>query len=445
MTDGSTTAVFTSRGWSVECVTTHEALVALKGEWQELERAAGTDLPFQTWEWCVSWWAHFREDRVGVRDSLRVCTIRLHDQLVGIAPFMLTERPAVGPFRSRLLQFIGADPNITEVRTMLCVPDVADDCYAALHDFLSSKSCEWDWIAWQIPTSVVSAIAQKSTFVTKSERSAYVLDLVPTWEQFLTRLHRSIRGLVRKYYRDLAGDGLEVRLEVVDQPSAIAPALTDFFRLFAARETLKGSRGQPQLFASPQAQAFLSETSWRLACRDAARVFRLWVGNTMVATRVGFQLGDRLYLYYSGWDSDYARYGVMTVLLSEIIQYGIQHNLRSVHLSTGTDLSKTRWSPTELRYAEGVQISWRPAAAVRHRAHEAAFRIAASKLVSQLVPSVLLRRTRQDGTVEDPTPFRGLYARRLHGFAVAGAVLAVLDLLDGKLDHVLKVLPIGVS
>src|SRR5712692_386179 len=104
--------------FSVQCVTSFEQLVALRSEWLALEAASGTELPFQTWEWSVTWWKHLHEDGFAVRDRLRVCVIRdSANYVVGIAPLILTERPAIGPIRLRSLQFIGADPNITEIRT----------------------------------------------------------------------------------------------------------------------------------------------------------------------------------------------------------------------------------------------------------------------------------------------------------------------------------------
>lgn len=105
----------------VEIVDSFKGLLGLRSEWLALEAASGADLPFQTWEWAVAWWCHLHEERPGVRDSLRISVVRntTDGQIVGIAPLMLTERPSSGPVRARYLQFLGADPNITEIRTML--------------------------------------------------------------------------------------------------------------------------------------------------------------------------------------------------------------------------------------------------------------------------------------------------------------------------------------
>jgi CelD/BcsL family acetyltransferase involved in cellulose biosynthesis len=276
-----------------------------------LERACKTDLPFQTWEWSTSWWKFYREDRVAIRDSLRVCVVRKGTHVVGVAPFILTERPAVGPVRVRTLQLIGADPNITEIRSILCHPDHTEECYAALLEHFASTDDEWDWAVWEAPDDQLARLERfvrsREKLMSKEERHAFVLNLPSTWHGFLTGLHRSIRGLVRKYYRDLAAAGLDTRFEVVDDPIEIPTALDDFFRLNAEREASKGTRGQTELFASGRAQAFVRDTCAVLGERGATKIFRLWAGDNLVATRVGFQFGERLYLYYSGWDPAFSQ------------------------------------------------------------------------------------------------------------------------------------------
>src|SRR6266849_1977877 len=61
---------------TVQTIHTYEELFTLAGEWQALEVAAGTNVPFQTWEWSTSWWRHLHEDSSGVRDFMRVCVVR---------------------------------------------------------------------------------------------------------------------------------------------------------------------------------------------------------------------------------------------------------------------------------------------------------------------------------------------------------------------------------
>ena len=77
----------------------------------------------------------------------------------------------------------------------------------------------------------------------------------------------------------------------------------------------------------------------------------------MVASRVAFVLGDELYLYFSGYEPEWSRYSVMTTTVAESIKWAIERKMRVVNLSTGTDVSKTRWGPTSYTSCYGVLSS----------------------------------------------------------------------------------------
>jgi CelD/BcsL family acetyltransferase involved in cellulose biosynthesis len=96
-----------------------------------------------------------------------------------------------------------------------------------------------------------------------------------------------------------------------------------------------------------------------MAERDQLRIFQLVIGGEVVATRVGFVLGNELYLYYSGYRVAWAQHSVMTTVVAESIKWAIQQGLQGVDLSSGRDLSKLRWKPTQFVTCEGVQSSSR--------------------------------------------------------------------------------------
>src|SRR5713226_1884574 len=233
--------------WSVQIIASSEEFLALAPQWQALVLASGTNLPFQTWEWSSSWWTHLREDGAGVRDLLRVCVVRnVAGKVVGIAPLMLTERPSFGPLRLRILQFIGADPNITELKSLICHPDEAQQCYAAIKPLLGVQS-----------------------------ESAYVLALAPTWHQLKQGFRRNIKESLRHCYNSLKRDGLTFELDVLEEPPDIAVGLQDFFRLHAARAALERAPRHADVFVSPRSRAFLTDVCLRLAERGAAKLFQL--------------------------------------------------------------------------------------------------------------------------------------------------------------------------
>ncbi len=453
----------TDQPLTIQRVTSLDGLLGLQTAWRALEATAGAQLPFQTWEWAVAWWQHLREDNRGVRDQLRVCVVRdANEEVVAIAPLILTERPSFGPVRLRQIQFIGADPNITEIRGMLCRPDLEAACCQLLRIHFAEHAAEWDWITWDgLCPSVAKATGQPDQLDQPHQgkrreqpeqhaqpgpqdlragldKSAFVLSLAADWETMKSQLGRNIKESLRKCYNSLRRDGLEFALEVVEEPDAVESGLTEFFRLHADRADRTDTVQHANVFASDEARSFLADVCCRLAERGVAKLFRLRIDGHVVAVRVGFQMGNQLYLYYSGWDTAFSRYSVMTTLLAEIVKYAIAQGMRSLNLSTGNDVSKTRWRPQEMVYRSAVQVAPR----ARARAHYFGFRavrsVGAGRVAREMLPGFLVRRSEPRTNLPRLSDVGAL---RLHNVAAAAAVVATLDLLDHRLDHKLLLLP----
>src|SRR5229473_6650435 len=134
----------------VEKIDTLEQLLALQPQWRELELASGNALPFRTSDWAIGWWTNFRESRAAVSDSLFVRALRTRSgQLVAVAPMVRTERPAVGPFRVKVLQFFGPDGYVTELNGPLCLPAFEEQVIHSLLDHLRASASSWDWMLWR--------------------------------------------------------------------------------------------------------------------------------------------------------------------------------------------------------------------------------------------------------------------------------------------------------
>jgi CelD/BcsL family acetyltransferase involved in cellulose biosynthesis len=345
----------------VEAHDTRESLRALEPEWRRLCEQAHRGLPFRLWEWQDAWWEHMRARQRSVADRLWVHSVRSADgELVAVAPFMLTHRPSVGPLRVRELQLFGADPNMTELRTITCRAGVEADVVRALRAHLRARSGEWDWMNWG---SVVEGSEAEQVLAAEPgvrwvrETPDFVLPLAADWEQFKSGLKRNIKESLRKCYNAPRRDGLEPRLEVAATPAEVRVALEHFVRLHAARAQRDDTVRHRDVFASAEARRFLSDVCLRLAERGITRIFLLRLGDTVVAARVGFLLQDSLYLYYSGYDPAFSQYSVMTTAVAEALRWSIEQGLREVNLSTGEDVSKTRWGPACVRYREAFELS----------------------------------------------------------------------------------------
>jgi CelD/BcsL family acetyltransferase involved in cellulose biosynthesis len=173
--------------------------------------------------------------------------------------------------------------------------------------------------------------------------------------------------------------------------------VNDFLRLHAARAALVGTVRHSDVFAHPACRAFLFDVCERFAARGALRIFRLRLDGNLVASRLGFVLGGALYLYYSGVDPAYSRYGAGTIVVAEAMKHAIAEGLASVNLSTGKDPSKLRWRPRELVFREAWIVSSSPLGRAKYQAFRAAERAIVASSAGRYARRLLSRRPARPG------------------------------------------------
>jgi CelD/BcsL family acetyltransferase involved in cellulose biosynthesis len=339
----------------IEVFSSPEVFRTLHREWKELFVASGISIPFASPDWCELWWSHFSRRTATATDELRIYVARSSTgRLVGVAPMMLTSRPSVGPLRLRALQFLGADPNLTEIRTALCAPGWNDRVHRALHQYFEQSASERDFVAWSaIPEGAEQALAATPGWQTEGPLSVYLLSLPESWDHFRAGLKRNVRESLRKCYNSLKRDGLTFSLEVASSSESLGAAAEHLFRLHAARSEGDFGVRHPNVFETTQAKSFFRDVVDRLGRQGHVRAFSLVINHEVVAVRFAFVFERSLYLYYSGFDPRFAKYSVMTTTVAEIFRWSIGEGIQTVNLSTGTDASKTRWGPSEVRYHRG--------------------------------------------------------------------------------------------
>lgn len=334
------------------------SLGELRDEWEQLDLATNPRLPFTSALWNGVWWKHLREHRLLARDSLRLFAVRDEARtLRAIAPMMLTERPSLGPLRVRILQPFGADPNVTEIRGVICAPADEGVVYEALLDHLNARGGEWDWLMLGgIRRNALAAevVGRQPGVEWLVEIPDFLLSMPAEWETFRVSRGRNIKESLRKCYNSLKRDGLDFQMRVLTTPAQMEIAFQHFVRLHAARAALSDTVMHRNVFDSRHAREFLRDYLAGSAERGEARIFQLEISGQIVATRLGFLLGDTLYLYFSGFDPAFGKYSVMTTTVGEALKWAIAEGVKTVNLSPGNDVSKTRWDPVEVVLCEAI-------------------------------------------------------------------------------------------
>jgi CelD/BcsL family acetyltransferase involved in cellulose biosynthesis len=372
-------------GLKVERITDIAKLTALAPEWAKLP----CEHPFQTPQWVLCWWKHLSAKSLRVRDELHAYAVREDDgTLVAVAPLMRTCRPGTGPLAVRVIQFIGADPNITELRRMTVAADREEQATRAILAELGKHRSDWDWLQWGAVKSqhASAAVIEGETGSEKGvHQSEFILRLEPSWEEQRAKLSRNIKESLRKCYNSLKRENIVWELKIAQTPEEVARAVPQFLQLHASRSKVQGTVYHRDVFDAPAAQAFLEEVCVELARIGHTRVFQIVIGGKVVATRIGFVHGSQLYLYFSGFDPEYGKYSVMTTTVCEAIQWAISQKLAAVDLSFGEDVSKTRWGPDEIHW----QCAKIPSSSLRGRlarhAYESAMGLLGSGVLKRLV------------------------------------------------------------
>jgi len=362
--DGATAAL------TLATIHSDAELMALTPEWEALCAALPLQHPFAEPDWNLHWWRHLRARRLLIHDRLHTFVLRdAYGKLVAVAPMMISVRPGLGAFGVKVLQFFGADPNITEVRGLICHPDHSDAALAALQTYLLAHRHLWDWIEWQGLSPDQARQLSSPGIAQPIARVMCYRPLPSDWDTLKGSLSRNMKEAIRKCFNSLRRDGLQHTFEVVGRPVDVAAALSDFYRLHALRAGRDEGVPHADTFRSRKSRVFLSEHAMMLAREDRLRIFRLRIGGKVAATRIGFVLGDQLYLYYSGYDPRWSAYSIMTTLVIETMRWAIAQGFRSVNLSTGRDRSKLRWQPQEKVLHNAIQISPRTRSALLFHAY----------------------------------------------------------------------------
>lgn len=332
---------------------------SLECQWRDLERRIGDSLlPFQTFAWNRAWWTVFAKTTLARRDELKILCFHDDGRLVAVYPLFQTSIGPVGWKPMRYIRPFGADPNLTEIRIPLAVPEYLPAVLARALDFLKASAAAVVVLHLIGPLNrVLSATEGHENLQADRTRvlSNYVLPLAGDWDSFRSGLKRNIKESLRRCYNSLAREGHGYDLLVYDDATEIKARLPIFYRLHAQRAAAESlSVRHPDYFASPYHRAFMESVIDRMSATSTsgAHLFCLRIDNEIVAMRIGFRCGSSMYFYYSGYNPDYARFSVMTTLLAEAFRWCITAGVANANLSVGTDVSKTRWGPKVETYLE---------------------------------------------------------------------------------------------
>ncbi len=298
----------------VRMVSTFEEFLGLEPSWDRLVATERGDraYPFLEFQWARTWWECFGEG-----NSLHVLTVWLRDELIAIAPLMLS--------RVRMLHVtlrrLGFLYNSHVPRADFIMGKYPEMAYKAIWRYLSENR-NWDLLQLcQLPDTsptleFLSRLASADGFGTgtwDSGASPYV-GTSGAWADYIGSLPAKHRSNLRNRLKRIGQFG-ETSLETVCS-GPLDDALSDGFRIEAS--AWKGAAGTG-IACAPELRRFYSDLARRAAKRGWLRLNFLRAGERRVAFDYSLAYGNRVFLLKGGYESEFAAYGPSQLLLSMVL------------------------------------------------------------------------------------------------------------------------------
>lgn len=319
---------------TVNCVDTLDGFEGLRDQWNQLSESGGTI--FQTWEWCWTWW-----QRYGKRRKLFIICVWDCGKLVGLAPLFISTYFGL-PFK--VASFLGT--GCSDYGDFLIEADRADAIVGAMIPFLEEDR-RWDVLDLQQLSPESSALRLESmlrSFPMKRllQDECYFLQMPETYQDLLTSLSKKFRWNVQYYKRRLEREG-RMEFRRCSDPNIVVEDVETFFRLHQKRFVSKKKLGR---FLSPRFTRFHKEVAARLLDEERLGLYTLSMDGEPVASLYGFELGKTFYYYLAGFEPDWGRLSVSTVLLSLVFEDCLGRGLTGFDFLRGAEPYKLKWGAT---------------------------------------------------------------------------------------------------
>lgn len=287
----------------------------LAPEWDHLLEHSDQQVYFLRWHWNWSWW-----QRLAPRGSrLHLVTCRDGSgRLVGIAPLYELPRRVFGMSWGRDLAMLGTGIELKTAEYMDAF--VWRSAEAEVGEALAramSASSSWDRATFiRVPddSAVMRVIVESfgGEVTSQAFDSAPFIDTRGSWSDYKLSLGRSMRRNAEYYARRLARTR-ELRFALAESEADFASGFDHLVRLHQSRWQ---AADEPGTFGSPVVRDFFKDVMRRSHADGRLRLWTLAVDGTVEAALVGFVDNGTCHYFQKGFNPEYAKDGLGTVVLS---------------------------------------------------------------------------------------------------------------------------------
>ena len=326
-------------GLRVEIVSDDESFAGLEPLWNRLLEESGINHPFLTHQWVRTWWECF-----GAGGKLHVLLVKDGDDVIAIAPLMLTRRKFYG-WPLRWLEFIG---NVHTPRCDFLVTRRPAEVYRAIWSSLLSQRGLWDvLLLCQLPDDsrtldeipLLAAESQLPLGQWRSAASPY-LPMQEDWDGYFKQRNAKHRANLRRRLKRLSELG-PVEMERITCEAGLEDALGEGFRI-------EGAAWKDQCGTSMQAQQesrlFYTKLARKFAQRGWLELNFLTVSGRRIAFHYSLRYNNKVYLLKPGYDPAYSSYSPVNLLCYLFLQHLFDTGTEEFDFLGVADEWKLQWT-----------------------------------------------------------------------------------------------------
>jgi CelD/BcsL family acetyltransferase involved in cellulose biosynthesis len=331
------------RDFEIHEINDTDAFEGLKKSWDTLLQQNMIQDVFLSWEWLLAWWKTHQESR-----KLKLITVKLGNEVVGIAPLMLERRSRLG-LKFKVLTNLGVPQ--CDIGGFL-IREGDTQITSAICTYLINSLDEWDVMELaefsenSPEIGVLKALFGNAKYSLHIKTNCHLYVPIQTsWDDYYRSLSRNLRN------------GIKRRIRRANEIGKLS------FRRFTGREVtwqhfttvfkISQHTRFPLVYQPQQEQAFQKELLNLMGRRGWIDIQFLFLDDQPLAFQQGFSFERR----YECWRIGLDRHSHQSLAMGKILtmlclQDSFEKGYAEIDFLRGEEDYKSEWQPHEKKYLE---------------------------------------------------------------------------------------------
>lgn len=332
---------------SVRICSTWDELEQFRKQWNSLLQANSAASIFQTPEWLGSWWQAYGRNR----NFLALVFEDSTGDVAGIVPLYTDQTPFPG-FALKTLRMVGAGSGDSDGLDFITAPGYENACAKAFMAWFAGQK-EWQICALEtfpqrsrVAESLFQQAKESGISIDSTLTPNFIIDLPPTWPQYLDTLEPAFRPLLTRYPRRLHSR-FKVQFMRCQDAGDLKAQLHTLFDLHQMRWT---GRGETGAFASHERRDFYSRMATAFLQRGWLEFWRLELNGETVGAQFCFRYHSTVSLLQEGFHPRYAAEKIGYALKAHLLEEAIRTGATRYDFLGGADPYKSKFAAHQENY-----------------------------------------------------------------------------------------------